>query len=104
MAEMMTKKHVSNLMFLVVTMVLMINQFINCEITNIGDIGSDDHYHDHDDDNNATESHDLIPHHHHNDGRGRSVSGRLVFVIPELPSWVFLPSTLYKYWVLLGKL
>ncbi|KAF3447914.1 hypothetical protein FNV43_RR08621 [Rhamnella rubrinervis] len=60
MVEMVSKKQMSNLMVLVVTMVLMTNHFVNCEIMNIGDDGSDDHhYHDRDDGNNVTESHDL---------------------------------------------
>ncbi|KAF3447918.1 hypothetical protein FNV43_RR08625 [Rhamnella rubrinervis] len=77
MAEMTRKKQVSNLMVLVVIMVLMANHFVNSEIMNIGDVGSDHHhhYHDHDGGNSVTESDDLTLHHHHNDGNRKMEVG-----------------------------
>ena len=69
MAQMMSKKQVSNLVVLVVAMVLMANYFVSCENTNIGDVESDHHI----DGNNTKASHDLA--HHHHTGQKMKVDG-----------------------------
>ncbi|KAF3443057.1 hypothetical protein FNV43_RR16978 [Rhamnella rubrinervis] len=76
MTEMMSKKQVRNFVVVFVAMVLMANYFVCCENTNIGDIGSDHHHHDHHKDGiNVKEGHDLAPHHHHDGNRKMEADG-----------------------------